>query len=164
MSKACPWSYNTKLFCMYACSDMFHACAICHITELATGSRTPGKMSAANIQSLLCGWFGLYVCVGGCVHRCWEYILWHASAYVWVGRCVGVCGSLWEVYMVDNQIKWVVFHIDFHGRQVNKQIMFKEAWSLNAHTCIHRYCCVGPSVPLAERVNPCMESQATWPL
>lgn len=45
----------------------------------------------------------------------------------------------------------------------NKQIMLKEAWSLNAvQTCIHTYCCVSPSVPLAEGVNPCMESQATW--
>lgn len=28
----------------------------------------------------------------------------------------------------------------------------------------HSYCCVSPSVPLAERVNPHMESQATSPL
>lgn len=29
--------------------------------------------------------------------------------------------------MVDNQIELVVFHIHFHGEQVNKQIMLKEA-------------------------------------
>ena len=40
----------------------------------------------------------------------------------------------WEVYVVDNEIELVVFHIHFHGEQVNKQIMLKEAWSLNAHT------------------------------
>ena len=29
--------------------------------------------------------------------------------------------------MVDNEIELVVFHIHFHGEQVNKQIMLKEA-------------------------------------
>lgn len=36
-------------------------CAICHITDLSTGS----IISSANIQSPPCGWLGLNECVGG---------------------------------------------------------------------------------------------------
>lgn len=157
-------------FLFICCSSMYHARAICHITELTTGSCQ--TYLQPTYKSLPCGWFGLYVCVGGWAGMCiskYRQITWPRLCR-WEWAAVLTWGSLREVClldcnMADYQIKG--FHITFLGEQVNKQIMLKEAWSMNAHTCVHRYCCVGPSVPLAERVNPCMESQesqATCPL
>ena len=45
---------------MYVHSDMYHVCAICHTTELTTGS----TLSAANRVTSV--WVAWTVCVRGC--------------------------------------------------------------------------------------------------
>ena len=139
---ACPLSHNTDFFSSHVYSDKFHVRAICPITELSTGSS----------------------------HSCSQYTVTSAWAVVFACvRFVCVCHHISQPHLRVGRnalqllvlLKALISALTSSGGQVNKQIMLKEASNLNAHTCIHRYCCVGPSVPLAERVNPCMESQAT---
>lgn len=124
----CPL-LRSPLYRSHVYDDMLHVCAICHRTEISTG----------NIHSLPCGGaVHMFVGISLCIYT-------FGGPPVWFGP-----GDSCKRFTGVN-----VCHM-LKDEQVNNEIMLKEAWIQYPHTCIHRFCCVGPSVPLAERVNPRM--------
>lgn len=126
--------------CVAAACSMFTPYATQRISLQATAP--PGKPTTSSIQSLPHGGFYLHARVS----------ITRVAACLCVGvKGAGVSRCEWAFFCVKlchgNQIKRTGIHVE----QVKKQIMLKEAWSMNARTCIQRYCCVGPSVPLMER-------------
>lgn len=112
MIKAWLWSQNKQYFCLHVCSGMLCVCAICHITELTTGS-SHSWQTRCNQHTVSVPWCVMCVsawvdmCVGGycttfrtclCVAGGDRQVCWRAS----------VLQSLSDKAKTHNQLKWAV--------------------------------------------------------